>query len=112
MREIVETAQKGARPSRHSWRSRLSGADVACAKFRSSIGRRGGSHEKLAARHDVEKINVYSGRNTAAEERHQRRDQRVRPPGGGNHFSPGVVGFAAGSFKEIRNPPGERGGGI
>ena len=67
---------------------------------------------RLAARRDVEKIKMHSRWHPAAEKRHQRPAQRVRPSGSENHFGAGMVGFAAGGLKQIRNPAGNRGRGI
>ena len=102
---IVAIVPNVGRPSRHCWRRRLSGADVAGVKFRGSVWTVRFVAGKLAARrHDVEKINTASGRNTAAEERHQRRDQLVRTSGGENHLSTGIIGFVAGLIAKFLHP--------
>src|ERR1700737_948117 len=57
-------------------------------------------------------INVYLRRNAAAEKRHQRPTQRVRPSGSENQLGTGLIDFAAGRLKQIRNAPGNGGGRI
>ena len=47
------------------------------------------SAQRLAAPHNVEKIKLVSGRNAAAEKRHQRPAQRMRTSGRENHLPTG-----------------------
>ena len=51
---------------------------------------------KLAARHDAGKISLPSCRNTAAEKRRQRVAQRMRPPGGKDHFGAAMISVTVG----------------
>src|ERR1035437_3990654 len=84
---IVSIAPNVGRPSRHSLRRRLRGAGVAGVKTEAPFGRGLGEGrwlEKLAAPHHLEQINIYSGRDAAAEKRHQGPAQHVRPSGSTN----------------------------
>src|SRR5450432_4391059 len=96
---MVAIAPKVGRPSRHCLRRRLRGSGIAEIKSETPsgwLGKRGAQKTNSTA--GYRKINIDSGRNTAAEKRHQCRDQGVRPPGGENHLCTGVIGFAAGRF--------------